>query len=155
MVVPDGLGYRIIRSRREEPIIAVSITHIVGYSDWSLLVTLFIDEFGVEFVKKALALTPRAKHVKLVTRKEHQQISLVEELKNEAEKLGYELEVEVSKRLHVKIYASDHRLLITSANLLESSLLKNVEVCVYVEEVVREIENILEFNSGSSGSGLL
>jgi len=142
-IVPEERGYTVVKSRSGEPVIAAGIAHVVSSYRESILVTPFIDEYGVELIIKALALTPEPKHVELIVRKPSPRVNL-NELKVRARDMGSEIEVHITKRpLHAKIYSSRNEVLITSANLLKTSLLRNVEIGIAIQGRVYEVEGIV------------
>jgi len=136
-------SYIIVKSREGEPIIAAGIAHIASTYRESVLITPFIDKYGVELIARALSLTPGPKYVKLIIRKPRS-LEYLNKLKDKAREMGHEIEVLRSEKpLHAKIYGSRNEVLITSANLLRTSLLRNVEVSIDIRDYLYEVESIL------------
>ncbi len=141
--LPEEKGYTIVKSRFGEPIIAAGIAHIISSSRECVLVTPFIDGYGVEFVLKALRLSKEQRYIGLIVRRPRPSVDL-EKLKREAKEMGIEVDVHVPRRpLHAKVYASENEALITSANLLETSLLRNVEIGIDIRGHVYEVKTIV------------
>ncbi len=140
--VPEERRYMVVKSRWGEPVIAAGIAHIVMSSQESVLVTPFIDEYGTDFLVRALYLSAKPRYVLLVVRKPHR--ADFAKLQAIAREKSIDIEVCIARRpLHAKIYASESEVLITSANLLKTSLVRNVEIGIAIKGSSHEVESVV------------
>ncbi len=142
-IAPGDKGYSIVKSRSGEPITAACIAHVIALREEAVLISPFIDDYGVELITRAHELSGGKAYITLITRKSDREMRQVGELKK---RLGDAIEVYTVERhrLHAKVYASNEEALLTSANLLKTSLLENVEVGVFVKGVEYEIRGLIE-----------
>jgi len=68
-ISPTERGFEVIKSRANELIIAAGIAHIVYSSREAVLITLFVDDYGVKLVVKAASLAGGDRHIRIFTRK--------------------------------------------------------------------------------------
>ena len=115
-------GFETVRSREKEPLAAVAVAHIVySASDEVTLVAPYVDNWSIEFIANAVRVSGKDKRVVIVTKRRG--------LKCNTKPSSIEIEV-VDRPLHAKIYVSSESAFITSANLLKTSLLRNIELGV-------------------------
>ena len=130
-------NYEIVKSRGKEPIIAAGIAHIVYSSREAVLITPFVDSYGIDLVARAATLAKNRSYVRIFAR-------IVKGMQSRTISMPHvHIEVCIVNRpLHAKLYMSDRDLLITSANLLRTSLLRNIELGVMVRGAAYEVLSV-------------
>ena len=140
--IPEST-YVFARSRVGEPIVATGIAQIIYSGDEAFLVTYVIDKYGIDFILKASTLNTRNRkcHITIITRKPA--IKDYTEIKNKVNMSGIELKILRTKLLHAKIYTSNTKTFLSSANLIRTSLLRNIEFGLMLYRKAPDIDIVI------------
>ena len=145
--------YEVIRSRPKEPFIYAAICDTLLFSDEAIIVSPWIDVKVADNLVQGIELHGRLSEVRIIVREPKPRGSTKRALKllhERLSKLGVSIKFRATPRrgplaLHAKVFTTNERGIITSANLQYTSLWNNFEMGVYFKAgVPLDMLNLLE-----------